>query len=269
MSKAKIVRVKLSDLILHPDLQMRAGAGMIDHDHVDDMVEALKKRAKLPRPKVRNVAGLGYCVTDGFHGVTARRIVNEGGTCECDVADGEWVDACEDAAGANHHKDAPKKRTADDKRRAVRRLVEEHKKAKRRWAVQRYADHCHVSDSLVKAVLKDMKDDEGEAAAEEPVFVERKDGTKQKAQVRKRTPEQKAATAPTGQVKEEKRYDWKAFDAAFGLVARMPDDINRVSGELRGTTECLGVWRLIEELAGAVVSFRRVYDKHFESKEKA
>ena len=55
MPKAKVELIALKNLVLHATLQPREGYDLTDADHVEDLRAAVKKKAKLPRPKVMRV----------------------------------------------------------------------------------------------------------------------------------------------------------------------------------------------------------------------
>ena len=253
--KPTVEKLRLADLVLHPTLQMRnLPGGLVDPDHVASMVESLNKRRKLPRPKVRRVPGLGYLVTDGFHGVTARLTVNAAGSCECEVLEGEWLDAVEDAVASEPHPDAPLKHTREDKRKAVLTLVEELEKAGKSWGKARIAEKCRVSDTFVANLLRTR------APAAEPRPIERKDGTVQKTPA-KRTPEQKEATAPTGKPAGPAPFNWQVAGAEMGLVQRMPDRLRACQPAAEKVTEFAAYVRLLGELAEAYEKLKKAAQK--------
>jgi hypothetical protein len=256
--KRRTERIKLAELVLHPTLQMRAlPNGLVDPEHVAGMVRSLERRKKLPPPKVRRVPGLGNLVTDGFHGVTARITHNAMGSCDCEVLDGEWIDAVEDAVGSESHPDAPLKHTREDKRKAVLTLLEELDKAGKSWGKARIAEACRVSDTFVAKLAKDR-----DPAGTGPKLIERKDGSTQKAPARK-TPEQEAATAPTGAVKAPP-FNWQVAQAEMGLVQRMPDALKRRLPEVEQATEFAAYVRLLGELAEGFEKLKKAAQKQKE-----
>lgn len=253
MPKAKIESVKVADLILDKRLQFRKT--LTNPDHLADMVEAVRAKAKLPRPKVRRVDGKLF-VTDGFHTVTAHAQVHYTARIECDVADGTWYDAVCDAAAAHHPPASPLKYTREEKRAQVAGQIEANRKEGEKWPLARLAAHCHVSETLVRAVLADMPPGpEAEETPAEPVFTTRKDGRRQPAKVARKAKAEPAA--PKNGEAAKPAYDWKAFEAAMGVVQRAPDDAARTNPELKGTTEYQGVTRLLGELAEAFGSFKK------------
>jgi hypothetical protein len=259
MTRAKFLDIPANDLILHPMLQLRTEGTSVDH--IADLQDALRKKAKLPEPKVWKIDGMeGYHVTDGFHCASA--MLNEGRkSIRCRVTHGTWEDARLDAAGANHHDTAALKRTSDDKRASVLCVLETLAASGKRWGISRIAEHCGVSQALAKAVSDEFASYAvDESKPPEPVYIEKKDGTKQKAKVGKRLSNERRTKAGA----EVPGYDWRAFEAAMGVVQRAPDDAARGT-DLAGTVEYQGVCRLLGELAEAFEKFKKKASK---SKEK-
>jgi len=132
---------KLSELVLHPDLQSRAGG--LDPDHADDLATALRNKKRLPPVRIRTVSGMGHVITDGFHTVEAHRLVGRT-QVTCVAHPGTWEDAVLDAASANQQH-LGLKRTNADKRRAVQMVL----LVVPQWANNRIAGHVGVSDKTV------------------------------------------------------------------------------------------------------------------------
>lgn len=265
MTRAKFVSVPAAEIVLHPDLQLRTEGTNVDH--IQDLREAVRKKAKLPEPEAWLIvdaegkpdpAYAGYHVTDGFHCTTA--LIDEGAKyVRCRVRTGTWDDARLAAAGANHHDGAALKRTADDKRAAVLTALEAIKNKGERWGKVRVAEYCGVSEGLVRLVVAEFESyTEPDEKPAEPEFITRKDGTKQKAKIKKKrvanaTPSANGSAKAGGELPT---YDWKAFEAAMGVVQRAPDDAARGT-DLAGTTEYQGVVRLLGELASAFEAFKK------------
>ncbi len=261
MPKYTVERLKLADLVLDPELQFRSPesglVGLVDPQHVAGMVDAIKKRKKLPRPKVRRVALRGNLVTDGFHGVTARRVVNPDGSCECDVVEGEWVDAIIDAGQSNHdHDDAPKKYTRADKRRAVTQMLKHLKADGKKWTAGALAAHCHVSDEFVRLIIKEMQAAQDAAAPDPDQEAVGKGGKKVRA--KKPTPNV-GGTAPA-----KIPFNWQVASAEMGAAQRMPDRLKAKAPGVEGTAEFQAYVRILTELAEAFEKLKKVHHKQQE-----
>lgn len=262
MAKAKVELIALKTLVLHPTLQPRPGYALTDAAHVEDLRRAIRKKAKLPRPKVVRVADdgknpHGLLVWDGFHTVTAHLEEHPSQKIECDVSEGTYDDAYLATGGTNHHEAAGLKRTAEGKRHSVARTLRGLARKNERWPVQRVATYCGVSDSLVKAVTEELEKQTAaspEADIEtppEPVFSTRTNGARQKVKPQ-------PIGKPSENGKAVAAFDWKPFEAAMGVVQRAPDDAARVHTALKGTTEYAGVCRMLGELAEAFSALKKV-----------
>lgn len=129
--------------------QARAGT---DRDTITEYIEALRESdSTWPFPPVVVYHdGDAYWLADGFHRITAAR---EHGrfVCEADVRQGTQRDAILHAAGANA--DHGLRRTAEDKKRAVLRLLEDAEWGK--WSDREIARRCRVSPTFVGNIRKE------------------------------------------------------------------------------------------------------------------
>lgn len=155
-SRGKSAVLQLDDLTLDPQLQMRADG--TDAAHAGDLAAALKHRDKLPPVRVWEIAVEGeeqataFFVTDGFHTVEGHRIAGRK-SVQCKVFKGTWHDALLDAAAANQ-KHLAKKRSVEDKKRAVLMVLE----AAPDWTGRRVAQHVGVSHSFVDDIRAEMEE---------------------------------------------------------------------------------------------------------------
>ncbi len=258
MPKYTVERLKLADLVLDPELQFRSPesglVGLVDPQHVAGMVDTVRKRKTLPRPKVRRVAGRGNLVTDGFHGVTARRTVNPDGSCDCDVVEGTWLDAVIDAGESNHdHDGAPKKYTRADKRRAVTQMLKHLKVEGKKWTAGALAEHCHVSDEFVRLIVKELQAKDDQAAPDPDQEATGKGGKKVRA--KKPTPN----VGTTGQAVIP--FNWQVASAEMGIAQRMPDRLKAKTPGVEGTAEFQAYVRLLTELAEAFEKLKKIHHK--------
>jgi hypothetical protein len=156
--RGKSAVLQLDQLQLDPQLQMRADG--TDAMHAADLAAALKHRDKLPPPRVWEIevvddkeseaTATAYFVTDGFHTIEGHRLAGKKAV-QCRVFKGTWHDALLDAAAANQ-KHLAKKRSAEDKRRAVEMTIE----AAPDWTSRRIAKHCAVAHSFVDNVREEL-----------------------------------------------------------------------------------------------------------------
>lgn len=151
MSKGKPCVLRADELVLHPELQMRADG--TDADHAEDLAGELKKRGgKLPRVRVWEVDGQKL-VSDGFHTVTGFKLAGKK-VVPCLLFRGTWLDAVIDAAGANLGKThLAKKKTRRDKQVSLERLVGELRKHGEKWSPARIAEQVGLTDQTVRDFL--------------------------------------------------------------------------------------------------------------------
>lgn len=105
--------------------------------------------------------GSAYWLADGFHRIAAARLHGRF-VCEADVRQGTQRDAVLFAAGANA--DHGLRRTNDDKRRAVLRLLEDAEWGQ--WSDREIARRCQVSHPFVGAIRAELKPVTGHDSSE-------------------------------------------------------------------------------------------------------
>ena len=121
-------------------------------DVIEDYAEVLTDGRELPPVVLFTEDGEEFVIGDGFHRVAA--YVRAGRfEIPANVITGDVRAALLHAAGANHQHGL--RRTADDKRRAVRMLLTdaEWERASNAWI----AEMCHVSDHTVAAVRTELE----------------------------------------------------------------------------------------------------------------
>jgi hypothetical protein len=148
----KTVYLKITDLVIDPQLQMRAQG--LNEEHVNDLVEAIKQGKELPKVQVRRIKDRGDFVTDGFHTIEAHGVAGNTKVA-VDVKNGTWEDAVLDAALANQEH-LGLKRSNKDKRRAVVMLLS----VRPNWSGAKIAQELGVSDTLVNDVRKEQSNDD-------------------------------------------------------------------------------------------------------------
>lgn len=150
--------------------QARAGT---DRDTVNEYVEALRESdSTWPFPPVIVYHdGNAYWLADGFHRITAARKHGRF-VCEADIRQGTQRDAILHAAGANAEHGL--RRTPEDKKRAVRRLLEDAEWGK--WSDREIARRCRVSPTFVGNIRKELGDTVHNGQYEERIFVHPKTG---------------------------------------------------------------------------------------------
>lgn len=148
--------LKLSEVRRHPNLQPRVD---IDPNVVAEYAEALRDGAKFP-PVTVVFDRTYYFLSDGWHRYEAHLAASIG-EIQADVLDGTFRDAQLYALGANWNHG--KRRTNDDKRRAVGMLLDDEEWSK--WSDADIAKTCHVSQPFVAKIRAashaDVSEDEG------------------------------------------------------------------------------------------------------------
>lgn len=260
MPKAKVELVKLDDLILDPAFQMREpqpDGEVVNKDHVADLHAALRKKVKLPRPKATRIKDRGLVITDGWHTVTAHIAAHPAQKIEVEITEGSELEATIAAATSPQHAAAGLKWKPADRRRAVRQLLLGLRKAGVKWPRARVAEQVGVSDDLVQAVIDTLPDPTPDPETPpEPEYAERKNGVKQK--VRKYT---KREPKPSSNGAATHTYDWKAAEAAMGVIQRCPDDVKRAHPGAESLTECGGFVRMLKEVAETFSVFKKAVQK--------
>ena len=139
--------VKLADIILSPDIQAREST---DEKLVDEYAGDLTAGAVFPAVTIFADKDALY-LADGFHRVKA---AEKAGLKEilADIRTGSMRDAILFAAGSNAQHGA--RRTNEDKRHAVRKLLTDKEWAK--WTDTTIAQACKVSPPLVGKIRKEL-----------------------------------------------------------------------------------------------------------------
>lgn len=152
-AKNKPITLPIDQIVIDPNLQMRAGG--VSQEHVNDLREAITNGNRLPPVQVREVEGKGKLLTDGFHTVQAQlRAGNK--EVEAYVQPGSWTDAVIDACAANQQHHALK-RTNADKNRAVACLLKALAEAGVNWSKRVIAAKVGVSAHLVDSVRAHLR----------------------------------------------------------------------------------------------------------------
>lgn len=144
--KEELDTLLIEKLVVEEDFQARADG--TDEDQVDQMVEALKKKAGcLPRIRVTHVKDLGLVVTDGFGRVKAHKKAGIK-SIQAVVKKGTRLDAILDCASANKDQ-LGRHRTNADKRRAVDMVLRELEESDDKLTTREIADLVGCSHTLV------------------------------------------------------------------------------------------------------------------------
>lgn len=152
------MKIALDDLKLGAGTQPRA---KIDEAAVADYAEAMRDDAAFP-PVVVFFDGEIYYLADGFHRVDAAYRLGLD-AIEAEVKQGTHRDAIYYSLGANA--DHGLRRTAEDKRRAVMRMLED--KDWKSWPQGEIAKACRVSRPFVSEVYRRLVgDDKSKVRAE-------------------------------------------------------------------------------------------------------
>ena len=218
--RARKTWLSIDVIELDPRLQPREDG--LNPEHVADLRAAVKKKVKLPLPRVWLVQedgkGTTYYLTDGWHTLAAN--ADEGRfKVECEVREGAWLDAVADAAAANTGPThTALKRTDADKRRAVWVLTAELAAAGQKWSNRRVAEACRVSEGLVRLVLGEADPIEADAAGPAPGPAATANG--------KHKPKAKAG-GPVGDAPANgtPKIDWHRAGESAGVVIRLADTI--------------------------------------------
>jgi hypothetical protein len=125
----------------------------------------MRRRDKLPPPVVFQDIGNIYWLSDGFHRHRAA-VALEWKTIECEVRQGGLRDAVLFSCGANSVHGM--RRTNEDKRRAVGKLLADHEWGK--WSDREIARRCHVNHELVGELRQELAPLTGGSASERRAF---------------------------------------------------------------------------------------------------
>jgi hypothetical protein len=160
---AKIIyaRIKLGAILADERAQPR----VICEDLVAEYADDMRRRDKLPPPVVFQDIGNIYWLSDGFHRHRAA-VALEWKTIECEVRQGGLRDAVLFSCGANAVHGM--RRTNEDKRRAVGKLLADHEWGK--WSDREIARRCHVNHELVGELRQELAPLTGGSASERRAF---------------------------------------------------------------------------------------------------
>jgi hypothetical protein len=146
------MRLSVAAIRLDGGTQPRA---QLSHETLDDYALAMKAGAVFP-PVVVFYDGTDYWLADGFHRVRAA-LLEEIGDVLADVRQGTQRDAVLYSVGANSDHGVP--RNNEDKRRAVRRLLEDSEWVQ--WSDHTIADRCRVSQPFVSKLREQTEREAG------------------------------------------------------------------------------------------------------------
>lgn len=164
----------IKDLIRHPKLQARKG---MDPATEKEYAEAYRLKAVMPAVKVIREGRKNY-LWDGWHRVSGAEKAGLK-SIEAEVVDGTFRDAMFQAAAAN--KKHGLRRSDGDKWKAAQILLEDEEWSA--WSNVKIAQHCGVSEFLVRKVRKEVEEAKKpkptpppeEPEADEPIFVQNED----------------------------------------------------------------------------------------------
>lgn len=139
--------IELSKITAHQSAQPRS---TIEVDRVSEYTDDMDRGDKFP-PLVVFHDGRRHWLADGFHRFYAATNVGVR-QIECQVQQGGLRDAVLYSCGANSSHGM--RRTNEDKRRAVTRLLEDEEWSK--WSNNEIARRCAVDDKLVALVRKEL-----------------------------------------------------------------------------------------------------------------
>ena len=138
--------VDINAIQIDYDIQLR------ESTNTDLINEYAEKFDELPPLKVF-YDGSKFWLADGFHRIAAAKKI-ERKKVLCEVEDGTKRDAILYACGANANHGL--RRTNEDKRRAVERLLRDEEWSK--WSNRRIAQQACVSDMMVKSIRDQVQD---------------------------------------------------------------------------------------------------------------
>ena len=260
--KAKVVaagkkptELAISDILVSPELQMRAG-GLVA-DHVEDLRAAIKAGKKLPPIKLMEVEGRGKCLYDGHHSLDAYT-AEKWKKVPVIVKDGTWEEAILAAAASNLHEQAPLKRTTRDKQRAVRVVL----KVNPKWTARQVADHVHVSHTMVNGIKREDSDSKSEREAKKAAAAGGNSSTTASDngdghESEEATSTEPVATDPVKKKAGKETFDWKAFDASFGVVARTPDLLKKLYDDGFESEDYTAAMDSLKQLADTMKDWRQ------------
>lgn len=236
--------LRITELVIDERLQMRVIG--IDDEHADEIAEAVRRKVRLPRIKVRRVDGIGDILTDGHHTVEGHRRAGMR-VIPVVLKTGTFEDAVADAAEANRSHLALK-RTNADKRRAVSTML----RTFPHWSNLKIAKHVGVSDKTVGEERDRM-----ESTSEIPMLKVREGLDGRVRGPRRETPPPTTSTRPDVHIARRlaegahspnscpppdlqqeqasrtrvQTVDWHQFDRNFGWLVRIVDKLAEITGK--------------------------------------
>ena len=221
-----VSNLSLDELVIDAGFQVRAGG--LNHEHVNDLAEALEAGLNLPPVKVCRVEEIGNIITDGFHTVEAHRRCGRK-EVPCLLSQGTRTDAVLAAATANRqHDQSGLKRTNADKRQAVQLILT----CVKDWSDHRIADHVGVSHTFVGTVRREQSSNHQlETDSSSPSSESLREGADGKSRRPKHlAPRADAARNPSspkgrGEELPSKELSWRNIDQHFGRLVRSLDEL--------------------------------------------
>jgi hypothetical protein len=163
-------KIKLSYIAADPDLQPRAGMNL---EMIEDYASDIRRGDQFPPLVVFHDGKSSYLLADGFHRLRAARAIGSK-TILCEVRRGGKREALLYSVGCNAAHG--KRRTNDDKRMAVSKLLKDKEWSK--WSDREIARQCHVDHKSVAKLRDVLRPVTGESATERTY--KSKHGTKAK-----------------------------------------------------------------------------------------
>ncbi len=255
------ILLSINEIVIDPDLQMRADG--LNEDHVEDLCESLRNKVVLPRVRLRLVNGK-YFLTDGFHTLEAHK--REGKTkISAEVRPGTWEDAVQDAAAANQHHHGLKRTNADKRRAAERMLL-----LFGDWSARKIADHVGVSQPFVSKLRgtddsayqhSDDSTPETEPESQKPAPKNQDVQTNPDSAVITVITDQAGKDPPSQTQKKYADYDAQVFGRAF---VALEEQVTILAGQY-GQIDAGGQFRLGNTQAFGLIRKLADWKKDFES----
>lgn len=190
----KLMTLQLLDINADPDLQSRES---LNQDTISEYASEFAKDGVLPPPVTVYHDSKMYWLADGFHRLAAFKSIGRN-EINAKVYEGTKRDALLFSVGANN--DHGLRRTAADKRNAVKRLLNDPEWGA--WSNMEIARQCNVSHTLVNELRRSL-----EAASSEKTFLS-KHGTVAKMN-----------TQDIGKSKRQKRKEQDLEDAQHAMTS--------------------------------------------------
>lgn len=173
ISNPVVKDVLLNEINLSPDhLQMRSDG--MDADHVEQIIEAIEGGHSVP-PLTAYQVGEKLWLVDGHHTHAAYKAIDRT-EVRCNVYTGSFDDAIDYAAGANA--EHGKRRSRADRQLAVETLIVRNPSRSNREIARK----AKVSEFMVRAVRKRLREDEEGAIKSHPTTTEPESDTSASAE---------------------------------------------------------------------------------------